>query len=46
MRVKAAMGQVQGFHQWLQAGGVYAVAAKACRGFLDDALVGLSFVVL
>lgn len=46
MGVEPAMGQVQGFHQGLQAGGADAVAAKAHRRFFNDALMGLSFVIL
>lgn len=40
------MGQTQGFHQRLQACRADAVASKALGGFLDDALMGLGFMVL
>ncbi len=45
VRVETAMGQAQGFHQRLQAGGADTVLAKSGGSFLDDALMGLGFVI-
>ncbi|MNN08836.1 hypothetical protein D3C81_1217020 [compost metagenome] len=46
VRVKASVGQPQRFHQRLQASRPNTVPTESHGSFLDDALVGLGFMVL
>ncbi|MNG11589.1 hypothetical protein D3C84_951400 [compost metagenome] len=45
VRIEAAVGQAQGLHQRLQAGGVDTFAAESAGRLGDDALMGFGFVV-